>query len=201
MIGELTPLQKERQQKILQSAARYFARVHFHEADMDSIAREAGVGKGTLYRYFKNKEDLYLKTIQYLSLQAFEYLHQQAANAPTFKDYIETIIDTAIDYFVERPETFSMVLMSNLARIPTVLQAMEKVTGQYLQSFTERMEQAVKNGEIRALNPKILYSTLFAIIINAVHSILLRHSGTPEVFKQTTKTLLLEGLLTHEVQK
>ncbi len=201
MIGELTPLQQERQEKILQAAARYFAKVHYHMADMDSIAKDAGVGKGTLYRYFKNKDDLYLKTIQYLSLQAFEHLHQKAGNAGSFGEYLEIIIDTAIDYFVERPETFSMVLMSNLARIPSILQVMEESTKSYLESFTKRMEQAIANGEVRPLNPAHVYSTLLATIINAVHSILLRKSGSPQEMKETIKTILLEGLIKNKEQQ
>src|SRR5215207_8485134 len=46
--------------KILGAAARLFATHRFHEARMEDIAAAAGVGKGTLYRYFKDKEELYL---------------------------------------------------------------------------------------------------------------------------------------------
>ncbi|NOX87574.1 MAG: TetR/AcrR family transcriptional regulator [Calditrichaeota bacterium] len=195
MIGELTPLQKERQNKILQAAAKYFAKVHYHEADMETIARDAGVGKGTLYRYFKNKDDLYLKTIEYLSNQAFEHLHNQAANAQTFKEYVEIIIDTAIDYFIGHPETFSMVLMSNLARIQSVIKAMENVTGHYRSFFVERMLKAIEQKEVRVLKPEIIYSALFAIIIDAVHAIIMRKSGSADEFKQNIKTLILDGLV------
>ena len=195
MIGELTPLQKERQQKILQAAAKYFARVHYHEADMETIAKEAGVGKGTLYRYFKNKDDLYLSTIQYLSVQAFEYLHQQASSATTFKNYVEIIIDTAIDYFMAQPETFSMVLMSSLTRIQSIIDAMETSTLPYMQNFRKRMEQAIAFGEIRVLNADIIYKALFSMIIEAVHSLLMRKKGSVDEYKQTLKTLILNGLL------
>jgi AcrR family transcriptional regulator len=195
MIGELTPLQKERQNKILQAAAKYFARVHFHEADMETIAKEAGVGKGTLYRYFKNKDDLYLKTIEFLSQQAFEHLHQQAAGASSFKEYVEIIIDTAIDYFIQRPETFSMVLMLNLTRLQTVIDAMQGITDHYRQNFRERMQKAIAAGQVRPLDPEIVYSSLFALVIEAVHSILLRKTGTAEAFKQNIKALLLNGLI------
>ncbi len=195
MIGELTPLQKERQQKILQAAAKYFARVHYHEADMETIAKEAGVGKGTLYRYFKNKEDLYLSTIQYLSVQAFEYLHQQASAAKTFKNYVEIIIDTAIDYFTAHPETFSMVLMSSLTRIQSIIDIMEDSTLPYLQNFRKRMEQAIASGEIRPLNADIVYKAFFSMIIDAVHSLLIQQKGSAAEFKQTLKALILNGLL------
>jgi len=195
MIGELTPMQKERQQKILQAAAKYFARVHYHEADMETIAKEAGVGKGTLYRYFKNKDDLYLSTIQYLSVQAFEYLHHQAAKATTFKAYVETIINTAIDYFTARPETFSMVLMSSLTRIQAIIDAMEESTLPYLQNFRKRMEQAIASGEIRPMNAEIVYKAVFSVIINAVHTLTMRKKGSADEFKQTLTTLILNGLL------
>ena len=200
MIGEMTPLQKERQQKILQTAAKYFAHVHYHEADMETIAKEAGVGKGTLYRYFKNKDDLYLNTIQYLSIQAFDYLHHQAQKAKSFQEYIGIIIDTAIDYFLKHPETFSMVLMSSLTRIRNIIEAMESVTLPYLQNFRKRSEQAVAAGEIRPLNPDIVYKALFSMIIDAVHTLIMRQKGSADEFKQTLKSLILNGLVREKEQ-
>ena len=56
-----TPLQAE---KILAAAAQLFATHRFHEARMEDIAALAEVGKGTLYRYFKDKEELYLALLQ-----------------------------------------------------------------------------------------------------------------------------------------
>ena len=51
-----TPAQAE---KILGAAARLFATQRFHEARMEDIAAAAAVGKGTLYRYFGDKDQLY----------------------------------------------------------------------------------------------------------------------------------------------
>ena len=45
--------------QILESAAQLFAGRRYHEVRMDDIAEHAGVAKGTLYRYFHDKEDLY----------------------------------------------------------------------------------------------------------------------------------------------
>lgn len=46
--------------QILEAAAQLFARRRYHEVRMDDIADHAGVAKGTLYRYFKDKEALYI---------------------------------------------------------------------------------------------------------------------------------------------
>jgi len=44
---------------MLEAAARLFGTQRFHEVRMEDIAAEAAVGKGTLYRYFQDKEELY----------------------------------------------------------------------------------------------------------------------------------------------
>ena len=48
---------------ILEAAARVFAAKEFHQVLIDDVASEAGVGKGTIYRYFETKEDLYFDTV------------------------------------------------------------------------------------------------------------------------------------------
>ena len=52
-----------RGEQILESAARLFHKRHYHEVRMDDVAADAGVAKGTLYRYFQDKEALYLALI------------------------------------------------------------------------------------------------------------------------------------------
>jgi AcrR family transcriptional regulator len=56
--------------EILEAASRVFADREFHEVLIDDVAAQAGVGKGTVYRYFRTKEELYFETI----LQAFDEL-------------------------------------------------------------------------------------------------------------------------------
>lgn len=52
-----------KKQAILEAAARVFAAKEFHQVLIDDVASEAGVGKGTIYRYFETKEDLYFDTV------------------------------------------------------------------------------------------------------------------------------------------
>src|SRR5262245_18615534 len=52
-----TPQQAD---KMLNAAARLFGTQRFHEVRMEDIAAEAAVGKGTIYRYFSDKDELYL---------------------------------------------------------------------------------------------------------------------------------------------
>jgi AcrR family transcriptional regulator len=54
------PLTAAKRNAILTGARAVFGERPFEEVLVDEVARRAGVGKGTLYRYFSSKEDLYV---------------------------------------------------------------------------------------------------------------------------------------------
>ena len=71
-IQERKEREKERRrQQIIVAAKRVFSDRGFNKATMEDIAKEAELSPGTLYLYFKNKEELYAS----LSLRILQYLH------------------------------------------------------------------------------------------------------------------------------
>lgn len=54
---------EQRRNDIINVAKRLFADKDFDEVSMNEIAKEVGLGKGTLYLYFKNKESLYFAVV------------------------------------------------------------------------------------------------------------------------------------------
>ena len=53
----------ERKKQVIKEAARLFSAKRFDEVLMDDIAQQAGVGKGTIYTYFADKEELYFAVV------------------------------------------------------------------------------------------------------------------------------------------
>jgi AcrR family transcriptional regulator len=60
-----TELQERRRSQILDAATVVFAERSFAEADVQEIADKIGVGKGTIYRYFPSKEELFLAAVDH----------------------------------------------------------------------------------------------------------------------------------------
>src|SRR2546429_7575519 len=50
--------------RIIRQAAVEFARLGFDQANINVIAEQAGIGKGTIYLYFENKRDLFLEMLR-----------------------------------------------------------------------------------------------------------------------------------------
>ncbi|GAB4542577.1 MAG: TetR/AcrR family transcriptional regulator [Anaerolineae bacterium] len=62
---------QERRQQILDAALACFARKGYHKTTMDDIVTESGLSKGTLYWYFKSKDELFFSLINsfFLAMQ------------------------------------------------------------------------------------------------------------------------------------
>lgn len=65
----------DKRQAILDAAAQVFSGRQFHEALIDEVAAAARVGKGTIYRYFPTKDDLYFAAV----LHSFDALSEALA--------------------------------------------------------------------------------------------------------------------------
>jgi AcrR family transcriptional regulator len=93
----------EQADKILSAAARLFATHRFHEARMDDIACAAGVGKGTLYRYFKDKEELYLALLDWAAEALRHHLDEGQAAAEGPRARLEALVAGALNFFDANP--------------------------------------------------------------------------------------------------
>ena len=56
-------LPEKKQAQILDAAAYVFARKGYDAANVSAICRKARISNGALYKYFKNKEDLFATTL------------------------------------------------------------------------------------------------------------------------------------------
>src|SRR3954468_19812494 len=84
-----------RRATILAAAAELFARMTYPEVQMDEVARCAGVGKATLYRYFVSKEDLFLEVFEAALVDLAARLRLAAAATPP-QDALVRMIETLV---------------------------------------------------------------------------------------------------------
>lgn len=74
---------------ILLSAVTVFATDGFRNTDVQVIADRAGVGKGTVYRYFGNKEQLFLETARFCNESRHNYVVGQLDGHPTPESFMQ----------------------------------------------------------------------------------------------------------------
>jgi len=96
-------LTADTRQRIVDAAARLFAVQRFHEVRMEDLAAEAEVGKGTIYRYFHDKEDLYRGLIATAAEQIWQEVDRRVADVTGPVAKLEAMLQAALDFFESHP--------------------------------------------------------------------------------------------------
>ena len=92
----------DKRERILLAAERIFARHGFFAARVSEIAKEAGVADGTIYLYFKSKDDLLISLFEQRMTQVNEALKAAIAQVPP-KDQLRAFIKAYLQLVHDEP--------------------------------------------------------------------------------------------------
>jgi TetR/AcrR family transcriptional regulator len=147
-----SPLQAD---KILDAAARLFASHRFHEARMEDIAALAEVGKGTLYRYFKDKEELYLALLARAAEDFQAHMQQALANADTLRAKLVAVIGTVLGYFDEHPHVLDLIQHAEAMQKPGQQLSWQKTRNETTALVLDLFEAAKRENAFAIEDPEL----------------------------------------------
>jgi AcrR family transcriptional regulator len=149
------------------AAERVFATKGFSATKMADIAGEAGVGVGTLYNYFANKQEIFEAIFLARSSQ-FEAALDHASAGLLPLEQISILIRTSMQYVEEHGALFAMFFERGGIGEVDIERLGGKVIEELYQSFLKRLEDAisaaVKDGQLRADIP---ISSMVAVLSGA----------------------------------
>lgn len=96
--------------KLKDAALKLFVERGFHNTPTSLIAKEAGVATGTLFHYFKTKEQLINALYLEIKDEMVEALEQHLAEHETIKAKIRQLFFNAISWAIEKPEQQSFFM-------------------------------------------------------------------------------------------
>ena len=99
----------DRRADIMGAAERLFTSRRYHEISLDDIAQAAKVGKGTIYRYFKNKEDLFVQTAQGGYDELCEVIRREVPGDASFSKQLLSACRQISSFFARRRQLFRMM--------------------------------------------------------------------------------------------
>jgi len=97
---------------ILKAAVHLFAQKGFAETKLEDVATLAEFGKGTLYNYFENKDDLLLSAFDFAVGKILDFLYDQLSSVADPLERIRLIANSQFNYYRENTD-FMNVVMTN----------------------------------------------------------------------------------------
>jgi len=147
---------EERKDQIIKAAEEVFTQKGFSDARMDDIAGETGLSKGTLYLYFKSKDELIIAILDRIFQREFKTLE----NA----DYSTMSAEQAINMFVETVSKDIKIMLRLMPiayeflalafRNKLVQEALKMYLNLYMDILTPIIQKGIDDGEFRQVDAK-----------------------------------------------
>jgi AcrR family transcriptional regulator len=103
-------LRERRREQILDAAAVVFARYGYPDTDVQVIADQLHLSKGTIYRYFPSKEELFLAAVDRGLRRLNQSIDAGIQNIADPLDQIAKAVRLYLDYFRDHPECVELLI-------------------------------------------------------------------------------------------
>jgi len=170
---KLSRKERERERhrlEMLEAAERVFVRKGYHTATVEEIAEEAEFAVGTLYNFFKGKDDLYARVVERIARDLMSLLEEQVLEEPDPDVAIATLIELRLTHFEEHRGLIRVFLetspASRLDPARALPESCADMYERYVEAVSAIFARGVRNGQFEDFDP--LYLTLcLEGIINA----------------------------------
>lgn len=158
----------DRRQEIMQAAEKLFSRGRFHEVTLDQVAKVAKVGKGTIYRYFRDKEDLVIQTAMSGFDEMCELLEERVSDDVAFEEQLRTACCEIVQFFSRRWALLRVMKSEEpRARRPRGSKREHWIArrGKLLAAVAGIIERGVESGSVRSdVSPEVLAGLLLGML-------------------------------------
>lgn len=163
---------------ILRAAAKVFAQSGYFNAKVSDVARNAGVADGTVYLYFKNKDDLLTSIFSWAMGEFLTRARTELAEVANAKDKLLRFARLHFSLF-ERERDIAIVFQIELRQSTKFMEQFSTTyLAEYLQMLREIIEQGMKDGLFRAaLNSKLVAKLLFGMLDEMATNWVLSHGN------------------------
>jgi len=178
---------------ILRCAAEVFSERPYHEVLTDHISARLKIGKGTLYRYFASKEELYFASIVEGLQGMQEAINRVVRETGPLEQTIETLARTLIGYFWERRDFFVLLHRHEAKLDPGERAEWQKGREELVGTVAARL--AAELGDV-GVDTRLAVEMLFGMI----RSVCLYRDewATPEDSARLVRRMFLNGLSVEE---
>ena len=155
--------------RILEAAVKVFAEQGFFQSTVSQIAKEAGVADGTIYLYFKNKDDILVQFFSYKTKQVFARFREEVDKADNTIDKFRNLIRRHLEEF-QCDRNMAVVYQAETHQSSRLVEKqIKEMSKMYFDIVSEIIEQGQEEGVIK----KDLYLSLVKrFILGAVDEVI-----------------------------
>lgn len=139
----------EKYHRILNAAIKVFAEQGFHQSTVSQIAKEAGVADGTIYLYFKNKDDILVQFYEFKTKQVFARFREAVDQADTATEKLRNLIRVHLEEFQKNHNMAIVYQVETRQQRRLAEKPIKEMSKLYRDIITELVELGQEEGTMR----------------------------------------------------
>jgi AcrR family transcriptional regulator len=184
--------QRRRRKEIFDTSVHLFLEKGFNETSMREIAEAAGIGKSTLYDYFKSKDEVLItyfeEEIQKITERA-KYITEQDL---TISEKLRKIMVMHLAYLVDNKNLYLKLTFEAQRLSFQSQQQIQTARHAYQDMLRTLVEEGIQSGEFREVNPLFAARSIFTLLSIAVFTS--RPTGTPAEMMEDAMDIFFKGV-------
>lgn len=135
--------------RILEAAVKVFARQGFRQCTVAQIAKEAGVADGTIYLYFKNKDDILVHFFSFKAKQVFDRFREEVARGADSLEKLRNLIRVHLGEFQRDPDMAVVYQIETHQSRRLAEEQIREMGKMYRDIISDIVEEGQQEGSIR----------------------------------------------------
>lgn len=145
----------DRRQQVVDAAAKSFALFGYKATTMDQVAKIANVGKGTIYTFFSNKEELFHEIMKKLIMEMKLVAEKVLDPNRGFFDNLHAALEQLLEFREEHELALKLSHEVREIGTPMAVEGMQQIEKAVVGYIQNQVQQAMDKGEIKPCNPEI----------------------------------------------
>ncbi|NYF23371.1 TetR/AcrR family transcriptional regulator [Sporosarcina sp. JAI121] len=158
----------DRRQEILEAAAKSFSLFGYKATTMDQVAKIANVGKGTIYTFFSNKEELFNAIVLKLINEMRAEADAVAIEGAPFEQNAHARLMRMLKFRETHQLYAKLIDEEKELRTPAVSEVLQAIENEIVSYVKEKIEKAIAKGELKPCDTELVAYLLFKAYLSLV---------------------------------
>lgn len=165
----------DRKLQIIEAATKSFSLFGYKATTMDQVAKIANVGKGTIYTFFKNKEELFDEIINSLINEMRLAADEAIDPSLSFHENVHRGLYKILEFRLKHQLTIKLFQEEKEMGTPAVIDVMTKLEEAIITYLKDKIQMAIKKGEIQPCDPELTAFIMLKLYVSLIFDWEKRH--------------------------
>lgn len=168
ILSEVSWVAIDRRQLILEAATKSFSLFGYKATTMDQVSKLANVGKGTIYTFFKNKEELFDEIISSLIKDMKAVAEQEIKHDSTIDENVNRVLFKLLEFRKSHQLTIKLFQEEREIGTQAVVDVVQRVEQAIINYMKGIIQEAIDRGEIKPCNPEITAFVMLKMYVSLI---------------------------------